>query len=282
VTGGSGRLVLVATPIGNLGDLSPRAVSVLADADVVCCEDTRRTGRLLAHAGVRARRLVVVNEHTEAERTAEVVHALAGGATVAVVTDAGLPGIADPGERLVRAALAAGHEVSVVPGPSAALAALVVSGLPTGRFVVEGFLPRTGSARAARLAEVAGEARTVVLFEAPHRLARTLGDLRDRCGGDRHVVVVRELTKLHEQRWAGTLDEAVARTTAAEPVGEHVLVLAGAPPAPPAGEDAIRDALDAARLAGLSRRDAVADVAARLGVPRNRVYDVATGSGSSP
>jgi 16S rRNA (cytidine1402-2'-O)-methyltransferase len=272
----SGRLVLVGTPIGNLGDLSPRAVDTLRAADVVCCEDTRRTGRLLQHAGIRAPRLLVVNEHTEAERVAEVLGLLDTGATVAVVTDAGMPGVSDPGERLVAAALAAGHEVGVVPGPSAVLAGLVVSGLPTGRFVVEGFLPRTGSGRRERIAEVAVERRTVVLFEAPHRLARTLVELRDACGPDRTVVVVRELTKLHEQRWSGSLAEAAERAEATEPIGEHVLVLAGAPAGPPPDDDAVVAALDAELVAGASRRDAVDSVAARLGVARNRVYALAT------
>ena len=144
---GAGRLVLVATPIGNLADLSPRAVEALAEADVIVCEDTRRTGRLLEHAGVVRRRLVVANEHGEAAAAAQVARLLTEGATVAVVTDAGTPGISDPGERLVRAAVAGGHLVTTVPGPSAGISALVVSGLPTGRFVMEGFLPRKGGER---------------------------------------------------------------------------------------------------------------------------------------
>ena len=164
----------MATPIGNLGDLSPRAVEVLRAADVVACEDTRRTGRLLAHAGVERTPMLVVNDHTEVARTAEVVERVARGEVVAVVTDAGMPGISDPGERLVRAVLDAGLRVGVVPGPSAALTALVLSGLPAGRFCFEGFLPRSGSGRAERLAELVGERRTMVLYEAPHRLARTL------------------------------------------------------------------------------------------------------------
>ena len=149
--------MLVATPIGNLGDLSPRAVSALAEADVIVCEDTRRTGRLLEHAGVAKRRLIVANEHAEASAAAEVGRLLAAGATVAVVTDAGTPGISDPGARLVRAAIDGGHPVTVVPGPAAAVAAVVLSGLPADRFVMEGFLPRRGHERAERLAALAGE-----------------------------------------------------------------------------------------------------------------------------
>ena len=168
-----GGLVLVATPIGHLGDISPRAVQTLQSAALICCEDTRRTGRLLQHAGVERRPLIVVNDHTEVQAVAGVLARLDLGERVAVVTDAGMPGISDPGERLVAAAVDAGHAVEVVPGPSAAITALVLSGLSAGRFAFEGFLPRKGSGRSARLLELATERRTVVLYEAPHRLART-------------------------------------------------------------------------------------------------------------
>lgn len=270
-----GRLVLVATPIGNLGDLSPRAVAALAEADAVVCEDTRRTGRLLQHAGVRAPRLIVANEHTEHDAAKEIVRLLDAGANVAVVTDAGTPGISDPGERLVRAALDAGHEIGVVPGPVAAVAALVASGLPTARFVMEGFLPRMGRERGERLEVVARESRTVVLYEAPHRLVRTLTDLVAACGADRPVSLARELTKLHEEIWRGTLAEALAEFVAREPIGEFVVVLAGAPETALADDDVLCAALDAALIAGATRKDAVAEVAAAHGVARNRVYDLA-------
>src|SRR5205807_873127 len=165
----------------------------LRTADAICCEDSRRTGRLLAHAGVERRApLLVVNDHTEAARIGEVLARLTRGERVAVVTDAGTPGISDPGERLVRAAVADGHPVEIVPGPSAAIAALVASGLSTGRFVFEGFLPRKGSGRTARLRELATERRTVVLYEAPHRLARTLADLSAAFGRDRRIALARE------------------------------------------------------------------------------------------
>jgi 16S rRNA (cytidine1402-2'-O)-methyltransferase len=272
----TGTLVLVSTPIGNLGDLPPRAVEALAGAALICCEDTRRTGKLLAHAGVRGVRMAVTNEHTEHGRIAEVLDLLAAGRTVAVVTDAGTPGISDPGERLVRAAIDAGHAVSAVPGPAAFTMAMVVSGLPTSRFVMEGFLPRSGAERARRLAEVAGEPRTVVLYEAPHRVARTVADLVAACGPDRHVVLARELTKLHEEVWRGTLAEAVAHLAASEPRGEYVVVLAGAPPAAAADDDAIRAALLDALADGESRSSAVATVVATLGVAKRRVYDIAT------
>ncbi|MFN8019011.1 MAG: 16S rRNA (cytidine(1402)-2'-O)-methyltransferase [Acidimicrobiales bacterium] len=276
MTAAEGRLVLVGTPIGNLGDLAPRAIEALRAADLVCCEDTRRTGRLLQHAGVSAAALKVVNEHTEVAAVDDVLGRLALGQVVAVVSDAGMPGISDPGERLVAAAVAAGHVIEVVPGPSASLAALVASGLPTGRFAFEGFLPRKGSGRTERLRAVAEDRRTTVLYEAPHRLARTLADPAAACGGERRVAIARELTKLHEEVWRGTLVEAVARADEVEPRGEHVLVLEGAPAPAEVTDEAILEALGRLRAAGASTRDAVADVVAALGVPKRRAFDLAT------
>lgn len=270
-------LVLVGTPIGNLDDVSPRALRTLAGADVVLCEDTRRTGRLLQAAGVSARKLVAVHDHNEAGQIGMVLERLAAGELVAVVSDAGMPGISDPGERLVRAAADAGFEVQVVPGPAAAVTGLVASGLPTGRFVFEGFLPRSGSGRSERLAALAGERRTIVLYEAPHRLARTLADLAAALGGDRRVALARELTKLHEETWRGTLDAAVARTGDVEPRGEYVVVVGGADAPPPAGDDELAAAVARLVADGVSRRDAAAEVASMYGVPKRRVYDLATG-----
>jgi 16S rRNA (cytidine1402-2'-O)-methyltransferase len=268
-------LVLVGTPIGTLGDLSPRAVDELGAADAICCEDTRRTGRLLQHAGVERRPLIVVNDHTEVAAIAGVLQRLDRGERVAVVTDAGMPGIADPGERLVRAALRAGHPVEVVPGPSAAIAALVTSGLPAGRFAFEGFLPRRGSGRTDRLAEIAVEERTVVLYEAPHRARRTLQDLLSSCGPNRRVAVARELTKLHEELWRGNLAEAVEWAEATEPRGELVFVLEGAPPPAGADDAAIDAAVRRLLAAGDSVRDAASTVATELNVPRRRAYEAA-------
>ena len=271
-----GRLVLVGTPIGNLGDLPPRAVEALAAADLVCCEDTRRTGRLLQHAGVRAKALRVVNDHTEGGAVDDVLARLGAGEIVAVVSDAGMPGISDPGEQLVAAAAAAGFTIEVVPGPSAAVTALVASGLPAGRFAFEGFLPRKGSGRTQRIATIAGERRTVVLYEAPHRVARTVADLSAACGPDRRVVLARELTKLHEEHWRGTLGEAAAHLHAVEPRGEYVVVLDGAPAPDEVTDDEIVAALHQTRAAGASTRDAVTEVAAELGVAKRRVYQLAT------
>jgi 16S rRNA (cytidine1402-2'-O)-methyltransferase len=270
-----GQLVLVATPIGNLADLSPRAVAALTDADVIVCEDTRRTGRLLEHAGIPRRRLVVANEHAEAAAAAEVSRLLAGGATVAVVTDAGTPGISDPGARLVQAAIDGHHPVTVVPGPAAAVAALVLSGLPSERFVMEGFLPRRGQERSDRLAALATEPRTIVLYEAPHRLARTLDDLVTALGPERAVAVCRELTKLHEEVWRGPLRAAVERAHALEPRGEHVLVLAGTPPRSTPDDDEVLAALAGRQREGVDRKTAIASVARELDIPRRRVYELA-------
>jgi 16S rRNA (cytidine1402-2'-O)-methyltransferase len=270
-----GRLVLVATPIGNLGDLPPRAVDELRGAALICCEDTRRTGKLLQHAGISGVRMAVANEHTESARIGEVLDLLAAGRSVALVTDAGTPGISDPGERLARAVLDAGFAVSAVPGPAALVMALVVSGFDTSRFVFEGFIPRSGADRVRRLDDIAAERRTVVLYEAPHRLARTLTDLAGVLGADRAIAVCRELTKLHEEVWRGSLGEAATRAHEVEPRGEHVLVLAGAAPPAPADDDAVRAALAARRAAGDDRKTAIAAVARDLAVSRRRVYDLA-------
>jgi 16S rRNA (cytidine1402-2'-O)-methyltransferase len=286
VSGGfaAGTLVLVATPIGNLDDLSPRAAATLASAELVCCEDTRRTGVLLHRSGITVRRLAVVNAHTERERVRQVLDALAVG-VVALVSDAGTPGVSDPGEALVRAVLDAGFEVSTVPGPSAALAALVASGLPTERFVFEGFLPRSGRARTERLHELAREPRTLVLYEAPHRITRTLDELRTICAPERRVAIARELTKLHETLWRGTLGNATLRPGADDPIGEFVIVLDGAAPAAPATSNDIADAAARALAQGLSPRDTAAAVAAELGVPKRTAYAAALaarGQGAAP
>ena len=269
----SGTLWLVATPIGNLGDLPPRAVEVLAGCSLVCCEDTRRTGKLLAHAGIRVERLAVANDHTEMSRIGDMLSVLGDGHDVAIVTDAGTPGISDPGERLVRAALDAGYSVSAVPGPAAVIMALTISGLPTARYAYEGFIPRSGRERTERLADIASETRTVVLYEAPHRLERTMADLLAVCGQNRPVAVCRELTKLFEEVIRGTLGTVDVGT----PRGEYVLVLGGAVPSQPGDvcDDDVRGALRAAIAVGASTRDAVASVTEQLRVPKKRVYALA-------
>ncbi|HET6794904.1 MAG TPA: 16S rRNA (cytidine(1402)-2'-O)-methyltransferase [Acidimicrobiales bacterium] len=269
-----GTLVLVATPIGNLGDLSPRAVQTLADADVVLCEDTRRTRQLLSHAGISARRLVAVHAHREAATVGDLRTWLAEGRRVALVSDAGTPAVSDPGARLVSAAVRAGARVEVVPGPSAALAALVASGLPTDRFAFEGFLPRKGPHRADRLRDIATEQRTVVLFESPVRLASTLADLAEACGAWRPAAVAREITKVYEEVWRGSLGEGAALAAAFAPRGEQVVVVGGCPP-PVVGEEEIEAAVRARLEAGDSPRDAASAVAGSLAVGRRRAYEVA-------
>jgi 16S rRNA (cytidine1402-2'-O)-methyltransferase len=270
-------LVLIGTPIGNLDDLSPRAAEALRTADVIACEDTRRTRRLLSHLGIPAgRRLRAVHQHNEAEEAERVVAEVRGGATVAYVTDAGMPTVSDPGALLVRACRAAGLAVEAVPGPSAVPLALALSGFPADRFVFEGFLARKGRPRAEQLGAIAAEARTVVLFEAPGRVAQTLADLARACGGDRPVWVGRELTKRFESSSVDVLSGAVARARATEPRGEHVIVLAGASGERAALPDQEIEAAVADALArGLSARDAAAEVAAVHGAPKRSAYEIA-------
>lgn len=271
----TGTLVLVGTPIGNLGDLSPRAVEALRSCTLICCEDTRHSAKLLSHAGISGIRRAVSNEHTEAARVDEVLHLLAAGHNVAVVTDAGMPGISDPGMHLVRAAVEAGHLVSAVPGPAALVMAVVLSGLDTTRFVFEGFLPRSGRDRTERIAEVAAERRTVVLYEAPHRVERTVADLAAACGPERRVALARELTKLHEDVWRGTLAGAAVHLSTTPPRGEYVMVVEGAPRPAASSDEQIIDALHHALASGADRRTAIAEVMQSTGAPKKRVYDLA-------
>jgi 16S rRNA (cytidine1402-2'-O)-methyltransferase len=278
---GQGRLVLVATPIGNLGDLSPRARTVLEQADLICCEDTRRTRALLSAVGIPAGgphgdRLLSLHGHNEHARVARVTAAVADGATVAVVSDAGTPGISDPGAWLATQVAEAGETVTTVPGPSSVLGALAVSGLPCDRFCVEGFLPRKGPSRRRRLAGLLSDDRTAVVLEAPSRVGATLAELAA-AEPERRVAVVRELTKLHEEVWRGTLADAAAAFAALAVRGEVVLVVEGAPPPDPAGDDEVDAAVQRVRRddpdAGLRQ---VADrVATALGVSRRRAYEAA-------
>ncbi len=272
----AGRVVLVATPIGNLDDLSTRAAAALRDADVVAAEDTRRTGRLLAHLGVRAE-LVSCHDHNEEQRAPVLAGRAAAGATVALVTDAGTPGIADPGYAVVRAALAAGAAVEAVPGPAAFLQALVLSGLPTDRFAFEGFLPRKPTARRAHLERLATETRTVVWYASPHRAAAELADAAAVLGDERPAALARELTKRFEEVRRDTL-RALAEAVAAEPPrGELTVVVGGAPaPASASTEALLAHAVEAVEeqvAAGASTRDAVAAVAAEHGVRRRALYE---------
>jgi 16S rRNA (cytidine1402-2'-O)-methyltransferase len=275
----SGTLLVVATPIGNLGDLSPRAATALIEADLVLAEDTRRTGRLLAHIGSEVPQRSL-HEHNERERTEEVMTLLADGARIALVSDAGTPAVSDPGYRLLAACADAGVRIEPIPGPSAALAALVASGLPTDRVAFEGFLPRKGSARRQRLAELAGEVRTTVLFVAPHRAEADLRALADALGHDRRAAVCRELTKLHEEVRRGDLG-ALAEAAAEGFRGELTVVIAGAPAETPeeVGDAALVARVSDAVAGGTSRKEAIAEVARAAGVPKRRVYQAVVDAG---
>lgn len=270
----TGRLVLAATPIGQVGDASPRLVAALREADIVAAEDTRRARRLAADLGaVIGGRVVSHHEHNEGARTAELLEAMRAGATVLLVTDAGMPSVSDPGYVLVGAAVRAGLAVSTIPGPSAVLAALAVSGLPVDRFCFEGFLPRKSGQRRNRLRELVDEPRTCVYFEAPHRLAAVLADMAEILGEDRPAAVCRELTKTHEEVRRGSLAELAS--WAAPGVRGEITVVVGGRVA--AREEADPEAL-AARVGqlqagGMSRRDAIDMVTAASNVRRKVVYD---------
>jgi 16S rRNA (cytidine1402-2'-O)-methyltransferase len=270
----NGKLILCGTPIGNLEDLSPRAVRALQSADVIACEDTRRTRKLLSHFGVRARELVVYHEGNERHKAKDLAGRIARGVTVVLVSDAGMPGLSDPGYRLVTACIEAGIDVEVIPGPSAAVSALAVSGLPPARFVFEGFLPRKQGDRRKRLSELASEARTIVFYESPHRIEACLDDLLE-CIGDRPACLARELTKLHEEVRRGPLS-SLLDSVRNDPVrGEIVVVVGGA-----IGDHADEpEAPELARRAqqlmdeGLDRKDALASVAREAGVRKRKVFD---------
>jgi 16S rRNA (cytidine1402-2'-O)-methyltransferase len=276
---GPGVLYVVATPIGNLEDVSARAVRVLGEVAVIACEDTRRTARLLSAYSIRTPTLSYF-EHNEERRTPELIERLSRGESVALVTDAGTPAISDPGYRLVRAALAAGIRVAAVPGPSAVVAAISISGLPSDRFTFEGFVPQRAGARRRTLDALKREPRTMVFFDAARRLAETLAEMESVFGADREAAVVREITKTFEETVRGTLAELRARFTAAEPRGEIVLVVAGAPESATAGvavghPGAAAITVETLCEAGMSLKDASAVVARLTGASRRDVYQQA-------
>ncbi len=273
-TQGEGVLVLAGTPIGRVADAPARLAEELAAADTIAAEDTRRLSRLTGELGVEVRgRVVSYFEGNEVQRTPSLVEALERGDRVLLVTDAGMPSVSDPGYRLVAAAVAAGVRVTAVPGPSAVLTALAVSGLPVDRFCFEGFLPRKAGERSRRLAEVAADPRTLVYFEAPHRTAATLAAMANAFGPDRRAAVCRELTKTYEEVVRGPLSELVAWASG-EVRGEVTLVVAGAPPVE-VGDLDWAALVEAETASGLSRADAVRAVARRHGVPKRTVYDAA-------
>ncbi|EWM66085.1 16S rRNA (cytidine(1402)-2'-O)-methyltransferase [Micromonospora chalcea] len=272
-----GRLVLLGAPLGNPADASARFREVLAVADVVAAEDTRRLTRLARDLDVTVPgRIVSYFEGNEERRTPELAEVLVAGYTVALVTDGGMPSVSDPGYRLVRAALDAGVPVTAAPGPSAVTTALALSGLPCDRFCFEGFLPRTPGARRSRLRALAAEDRTLVFFEAPHRIAGALADLAEAFGADRPAALCRELTKTYEEVVRRPLGELAEWAADGDPRGEITLVVAGAPamPAVRPDDDTLRAAVAEREAAGLSRRDAITEVATAYGLRRREVYAV--------
>ena len=269
----TGTLYLVPTPIGNLGDISARAAEVLSAVDFIAAEDTRVTVKLLNHLDIK-KPMTAYHRHNCAAAGPAILRRLEDGETCALVTDAGTPGISDPGEDLVALCAAAGVRVESIPGPCALTAALSVSGLPTARFVFEGFLPMNKKNRRARLDALAREERTMIFYEAPHKLRDTLDDLAAVLGPDRPVAVCRELTKLHEEVLRATLGEAVTRYAEQEPRGEFVLVAAGRPPQPEAGdEDAALARAEELRREGLPRTEAAARAAEEFGVRKRALYN---------
>jgi 16S rRNA (cytidine1402-2'-O)-methyltransferase len=270
----AGSLILCATPIGNLEDTSARVLRALEEADILACEDTRRTRKLLSHFGIRAKSLVTYNEGNERRKAGELVREIASGRRVVLVSDAGMPGLSDPGYRLVRASVEAGFEVDVVPGPNAAISALAVSGLPPGRFVFEGFLPRKAGERRRHIEALQDEPRTLVFYESPHRVVATLNDLADVLG-PRPAAVVRELTKMHQEVLRNSLPELASQMEDQGPRGEIVLVVGGAVH----GSRPEVASGDLARKArglmeeGVDRKAALTAVAREAGVPKREVFD---------
>lgn len=280
----TGRLWVAATPIGDAGDASQRLRDALVSVPVIAAEDTRRLQRLTASLGVRYQgRVVSFFEANEQSRIDELLTALRSGQDVLLVSDAGMPGVSDPGYRLIRAAIDNDLPVSVLPGPSAVLTALVLSGLPVDRFAFDGFAPRTSAARRAWFARLAREERTVVFFEAPHRLASSLADAVEAIGGSRHAAVCRELTKTYEEVARGTLAELLAWANQREILGEITVVIAGSADVAEELSDAelVGLVLDL-EAAGLQRKEAIAHVAHERSVPKRRVFDAVVSHKHAP
>ena len=278
----SGILYLVATPIGNLGDFSPRAVDTLQQVDFIAAEDTRVSLKLLNHFGIK-KQLISYHEHNQATAGPAIVQRLLCGESCALVTDAGMPAISDPGEGLVRIAAESGIEVQAIPGCCAAIAALAVSGLPTGRFTFEGFLSMSKKSRREHLQSLKNEKRTMIFHEAPHKLPATLKDFAETFGTDRPMTLSRELTKLHEETMRCTVGEAIAHYEEHSPRGEYVLIVSGAPDVEEeiglTMEDAVARVLTL-REGGLRMKEAVKQAAEETGFPKNELYNAALAADS--
>jgi 16S rRNA (cytidine1402-2'-O)-methyltransferase len=271
----TGTLYIVGTPIGNLEDMTFRAIKTLQSVDMIAAEDTRHTGKLLQHFQIKTPQLSY-HEHNRNDRLPELLSLLTEGKALALVTDAGMPGISDPGYELVKACTEAGITVVPIPGATAAITALSAAGLPTDRFVFEGFLPASGQERQKRLESLAAESRTLILYEAPHRLQQTLQALGECLGNDRQIVLARELTKLHEEFWRGTIGDAIAHYAEREPRGEFTLVIAGQlPETPVLSEQELKAELINIMAQGISRSQASRQLAQLTKLPRRQLYQLA-------
>ncbi len=271
----SNTLYLVGTPIGNLEDMTMRGIKVLQEVDLIAAEDTRHTGKLLHHFQIKTPQ-ISYHQHNERERIPELIDRLQSGKSIALVTDAGMPGISDPGYSIVAAAVAAGIRVIPIPGVTAVITAVSASGLPSDRFIFEGFLPAKGQERKERLESVAGDPHTLVFYESPHRLRQTLADFATTFGTDRQIVLARELTKLHEQFWRGEIGAAIEYYTQVEPQGEFAIVVAGAAVSyPTLSDEAIATALIELMLQDTSRSQASRIVAEQIAQSRRYVYQLA-------
>lgn len=269
-----GELYVVGTPIGNLEDISFRAIHILKTVDAIASEDTRHTGKLLHHFEIQTPQ-VSYHQHNHKQRAPELLARLQRGQSLALVSDAGLPGISDPGYELVRTCVEANIPVVPIPGPSAALTALTASGLPSDRFCFEGFLAAKGTERREHLVQIQTESRTIILYESPHRLRQTLQDLYTTLGADRQIVIARELTKLHETFWRGTVEDAIAQYQTQDPRGEYTLTIAGKPVTKAVyTDDELRQKLQALIDQGVSPSQASRQLAQTLNVPRRYLYQL--------
>ncbi len=277
-----GTLYIVGTPIGNLEDITFRAVRILQTVDIIAAEDTRHTGKLLQHFQVKTPQ-VSYHEHNRTSRIPELLEHLVNNKAIALVSDAGMPGISDPGYELVKACIEAGIPVVPIPGASAAITALSAAGLPTDRFVFEGFLPAKTQHRQEHLESLQTESRTLIFYESPHRLRDTLQDLALVWGSDRQIVLGRELTKLYEEFWRGTIAQAIAYYTQREPQGEYTLVVAGIPASQPQlTEEELKAELKQLISQGISRSQASRQLAKFTSLPRRQLYQLALSIVSSP
>jgi len=268
-------LVVIGTPIGNLGDISERAIKELREVDLICCEDTRRTRKLLNLLNINPRPdLEVLNEHTEEKRANEILNRITAGLRVALVTDAGMPGIADPGQYLIKSAI--DHEINleIVPGPTAGIVALIASGLPTSRFVFQGFIPRKGEERQRRIEEIARDDKTTVIYESGKRIERTIQDLLNICGDERKAIIARELTKMHEEIQRGTLRHLQTKMSDISTKGEFVLILSGISEDHYVSDSLLKEELQEIIGSGKSKRDAVKELTSKYQLSKRRVYDL--------